>query len=311
MFRWFVIAFVTNAKEREICLKTLQKMVFGKNSLCYVCLIGPYINSEIKLFQIDSDGMHDLNFVVEPITRFEDKYTVYLNVMDQIVQFCHNMNISGIVYYGHSSGIILGLWKGQKVLCSVTDFVYHLLIPLQPKILIFDSCYMGTLSSLYELSFVKSLKYVIASPYYHSCFSVLQTKAFTKINNTKYIDPLIEMTCEFQVRDGPRYSCLLVFEIQKIPTLVTAVKDAIQKNKFIFDSCSVINKKEDLYDLYSACKDPYLKKQIQNISELSCYINKCHKIRGVSMDVALPGDHLKIYKKMQWYVKMKNVMYLE
>jgi hypothetical protein len=314
MFYWFVIAYVTTLKEKQSCLKTLSNISVPCETTIFALVFGPNTNSLIQLFQIDIDGICNIEiYHVNNHHPHQNMYKRYDTVFNKIIhQFkLQKIKIDGVLYYGHSSGIILGLWQGQKIFTTVTRFVKNILIPLQPTILMFDSCYMGTLSALFELSVVKSLRYVIASSYYHPGFSILQTKAFSKIKNTNDIHQLHRITSEFQQRRGPRYSCLLLFEIQKIPALVAKIKVAVENHELIFDQDSVVNKMEDLYDLYTSAHEESLKKQIQEISKQSCSVNKCYKIRGVTIDIALPDRHIQVYKKMKWYCEMKSVMYID
>lgn len=310
MFNWLVIAYPTTIKEKNACLRTLGKICLQPKCVVFVFMFGPNLNSTIQMFQIDINGIQILDFSSLTITK-HNKYKKYHNVFADIVaRFTTNsVQIHGVVYYGHSSGIILGLWKGQRILTTVTKFVEKILIPLQPTILIFDSCYMGTISALFELSIVKSLKSCLLSPYYHPGFSVLETKAFGKIKSIEDIQHLQEITCEFQALKKPRYRCLLLCDIKKIPALVEKLRIEIKNKQLIFDNNSVVNKKEDLYDLYSSAQTTSFKNQIQQVTILSCDVHRCYKIRGVTIDIVLPSSHLKIYQKMQWFQKMNDLMY--
>ncbi len=307
MFHWLVIAYPTTLKEKQICLKTLDAMCLQSECIVFVYMFGPNVNSPIQMFQIDTYGIHDLGNISHP-NKNEKKYKKYDLIFSDIITkfYINKIPIHGVVYYGHSSGIILGLWKGQKILTTVARFVKKILIPLQPTILIFDSCYMGTISALYELSSVTSLRFVLASPHFHPAFSVLETKGFGKITNTKDIPHLQEITCEFQALKRPKYRCLLLCDIKKIPPLVEKLQLAIKSKQLIFDNNSVVNKKEDLYDLYSSAQTTVFKNQIRQVTGYSCNITNCHKIRGVTIDIVLPALHLQVYKKMMWFQKMKD-----
>jgi hypothetical protein len=310
MFCWLLLAYPTDLQERRICLNIIKSIRLENEVTIYAYIFGPNNNSVVQRFKIDVEGWTELNSF-HVITE-KQKYKKYLTTLaDDVVNWFvkYGIKVNGVIYYGHSSGIILGLWHGQKILATVTDFVQTVLMPLQPNIMIFDSCYMATLSALFELSTVKSLRYVLASSYYHPGFSILQTKAFGKIKTTEDVKHLQEITCEFQALRGPRYRCLLLLDVQKIPALVKRVRLAAKNNELIFDKNSVVNKKEDLYDLYSSACEEGLKKQIQQVSQNTCNINNCHKIKGVTIDIELPALHLKIYKKMLWFQTMKNVMY--
>ncbi len=308
MFNWVVIAYPTTNKEKQICMKTLGKICLESDVNVFVFMFGPNVNSNIEMFQINIEGVHALGHLHSQ-NHNDDKYHKYDVLFDEIIiKLKPYKKIHGVVYYGHSSGIILGLWKGQKILTTVTTFVEKILIPLQPSILIFDSCYMGTISALFELSTVKSLQYVLASPYYHPGFSVLETISFGKMTG---IDKILlqNITLEFQHLKGPRYRCFLLFEIRKIPKLVSSLFQAITNHELIFNNKSVVNKLEGLYDLYTSAQTSSLKKQILNVSMLSHGVNRCNKIKGITIDIALPGSHLTVYKEMLWFQKMEDIMY--
>ncbi len=310
MFCWLLLAYTTDNKERQVCLKTIKRIHVENDVIVYAYVFGPNPKSIVQRFQINVNGFIELESL--HVTAKKQKYKKYVKSLadDVVASFVtQGIKIDGVVYYGHSSGIILGLWQGQKIFATVTDFVQIVLTPLQPTIVIFDSCYMATISALFELSTVKSLRYVLASPYYHGSFSILQTKAFGKIKNTEDIKCLHEITCEFQALKRPRYRCFLLIEVQKIPALVQKVRLAIETNQIIFDKNSVVNQKEDLYDLYSSAQTKVLKNQIQQVTALSCNVTKCHKIRGLTIDIELPGLHLKVYKNMLWFQTMQDLMY--
>ena len=308
MFHWLLLAFVTDLQEKQTYLKTIKRIKVQTGVTIYAYVFGPNTNSSIQQFKIDATETKELEILhVETGTQ---KYNKYLKTLKNIISDLF-IKINGVIYYGHSGGIILGLWAGTKTFATVTDFVQTVLIPLQPTIVIFDSCYMGTISALYELSAVNSLEFTMASPYYHPGFSVLQTKAFGQIGTNKpLLQSLQDISCEFQQKKSPRYRCFLLFDMKKIPKLIRNVRLAIKHKKLVFNKESCVNKLEDLYDLHTSAQYMPLQSQIQEVTAHSCNLDKCYKIRGVTIDIALPALHLKVYKKMRWFKLMQDLMYV-
>lgn len=317
MFNWLMLAHFKNIKERNNCYKHLDNVTVQPGVTIYAFLFGPNTNSPIQMRKISSKGQEhygDFPF----IRGSNNKYERYVETLKHLVKSIQssNVKIHGVDYYGHSSGLELGTYYQNRIFCTTVNFVKHVLKPLRPKVVIFDSCYMGLISALYELSQVSSIQFVMASPSFHPSYSVLETKSFGKIGTgsraltkSSLSRHLRNVSCEFQQITFPSYRCFLVFDLQKIPAFVDSLKDAILKEQFKFDKNSVVVKEDSMYDLYKACTSPELKKKMNDICKHACGMHKCKYVRGMSIDIDLPELHVPIYKTMAWYGKMKDLLY--
>jgi len=311
-----MLAHFKNTKERNNCYKHLANVVLGPGVTVYAFLFGPNVNSPIQIRKINKDGQITLgNLPYQPPTD-DNKYTRYIPTLRYLVRRLkrNNIKIHGINYYGHSSGLELGTYYQNRIFCTTLNFVDVVVEPLQPRVVIFDSCYMGLLSALYELARVKSIFYVMASPTYHPSYSILETESFGKIGveskeKSAIAYHLHKVSCEFQMITRPSYRCFLVFNLRKIPRFVEHdLKAAIRNERLKFDKSSVVVQEDYMYDLYRSAKDQSFKNKIKAISYHACGTHKCKVVRGLSIDIRLPELHVPIYKKMRWYNVMKEVM---
>lgn len=312
-----MLAHFKNLKERKNCYKHLENVELGPGVTVYAFLFGPNVNSPIDAIKITAEGQESLGTLPYQKPSSDSMYEKYLNTLRYLVRSLHRngVTIHGINYYGHSSGLEMGsFFSKSRVLATTLHFVDVVLKPLQPKVLIFDSCYMGLISALYEISRVKSILYVMASPSYHPSFSILETKAFGKIgvygrDKASIAYYLHKASCEFQNITWPAYRCFLVFNIRKIPKFVEKdLRNAIRNEQLIFDDDTVVVKEDSMYDLYRSARDPELRKKIKQIGYHGCGASKCKIIRGMSIDIDLPELHVPIYQKMKWYNVMKDVI---
>lgn len=92
----------------------------------------------------------------------------------------YRRNYDGIMYSGHSNGIALG--KDEYEAIAAIDLRKLLLSEVKKsrgkkfKVLAFDSCYMGTLASLYE--FRRCATHILAAPTYHDGRSLITGLTF-------------------------------------------------------------------------------------------------------------------------------------
>jgi len=316
MFNWLLIAHFTNEKERKNSEKDFSTTVVAKGVSIYVAMFGPNINSPVQMRKITSEGIFDIGIL--PFQHgSSNKYLHYLPTLRYLVKGLtrNNIKIGGVIYYGHSLGINLGSFDSMRMFCTTSDFVETVLEKLKPKIMIFDSCYMGLISCMYEISRVRSIKYVMASPSYHPSYSVLNTKSFSKmgtgsLSKATIVKHLRGISCEFQqLLKQTSYRCFLVFDMDKIPPFVKELKKGLLRGDFVFDKSSTVVKEDSMHDLYRAAQTPHLKKMIKDISKHACGLNKCKVVRGLSIDIDLPVMHVPIYKRMLWYGEMKDLLY--
>jgi hypothetical protein len=279
-------------------------------------MFGPYHNSPIHRKIITSDENIDLE-PIENIFSFDtsvkngifETYGKYLDILETIVVKLkmEKIKIHGVNYYGHSSGLELG--SRGRIFCST--YVAIVLKPLKPIIVCFDSCYMGQLSALYEISQVKSIQYVLASPSYHPSYSILETESFGKIGSGSTDKSIMSrhiknVSCEFQQLVKPSYRCFLVFDMDFIPELIERFIFAIKNNGVEFNKNSLVVKEDSMHDLWRATKDTVLKNIIEKTCKYACGLSKCKIVRGMTVDTRLPELRHKIYRHMIWSQYVEN-----
>lgn len=187
-----------------------------------------------------------------------------------------------MTYYGHGGGLVVGPWKDPWM--SLKKFNHIFIKRIQPEILCFDSCYLGSIVSLYEIA--KDVKYVLASPAWHPYTSISSLKLFGKLPSftrqnkhevfKKYI---ADMSCEFsKVKNQPKYSCLVAFDLT---TLNKTIKQ-IKKLEFTKDQNLELHD-PDHYDLLASVES-HIKKDLEKIVISKECMSKCPiRIQGISV----------------------------
>jgi len=313
-----MLAHFKNPKERDDCIKHLARTYVEKNNMVFVAMFGPYISSPVTLATVSKDGA-EYTGVMKEVTGIKGTgyYTKYVPKVKKLVEALKNNNVKihGVLYWGHSAGPSLGDgWYHTKTFLTIMDFTKYILKPLQPKVVIFDSCYMGVVSALYEMTEVKSILYVLASPTYHPSHSCLNTRDFGKIGTGSHdkatlAKQLKKVTCSFQELVSPAYRCFIMIDLQKVHKLVEELQNlAYDKDTaFAFVKDTQLSKADPVtHDLYRSVKDSHVKTLIKEISKDTCGLNKCKVARGVSIEKEFPDAHRGLYKSMKWYKKMKH-----
>jgi len=316
-FNWLMFAHFKNPKERENCFKHLKGTIVEPGVTVYVFMFGPYVNSPVHHVLVTSTGAQYLG-VIESLANVEGRgyYTKFVPKVKKIVSSFvdRNIKIHGIDVYAHSSGLLIGGWYNYKHFLTVMDFTDHVLEPLKPLVVVFDSCYMGVVSALYEMSRVKSIKYVMASPTYHPSYSVLETDAFGKVGTLSHdkatlSKQLRQISCAFQNLTYPSYRCFLLIDLQKVPRFVKELKK-VGPSMLKFDKTTQLHKADPTtHDIWRASTHSHLRKMIKAVSRETCGLKHCKVARGISIEIEFPDAHRGLYKKTRWYKEMKGLLY--
>lgn len=274
--------------------------------MLYVATFGPRSNSPSRLISIDCKTHSMLDLGTFDFALGKSHPSSFLSSIFGRIP----TRFRGIVYYGHGSGIFLGHWNDRHPLMTLVQFVDHVVIPTSPEIVIFDACHMGSLSTLYELTRARTVKYVVASPSYAPTFSVIQTDAFkTFSKTTKSSEFVHNITCEFQARSYPKYSCLHAFDMHDVPTLVDAITDT---SHFRFERNTQIHRDDPIHhDLWSVLRDHRLKHMVAKISSNTC---PCPHIHGMSIAnydkldriASVSPRHLELFRSSMLYRKLTD-----
>lgn len=318
VFNWLMLAHFKNPKERDGCINHISGTIVQPGVTVFIGMFGPYINSPVNLYTVTSNGAEYVGIMKElKSVQGKGYYNKYVPKVQKLIKtFTDNkIKIHGVDFYGHSSGLLAGGYYNLKYFLTITDLVDHVFAPLQPKVVIFDSCYMGVMSALCEMADIKSIQWVLASPTYHPSFSVLETDAFGKVGTGSHDKATLgkqlrKITCAFQDLTWPAYRCFVMIDLQKIPKLVKALKETVRLHgydafKFVKET-QLSNADKVTHDLYKSVKDPHIKKLIREISKETCGLKHCKVARGVSIEKEFPDAHRGLYKSLKWYKEMKE-----
>ena len=314
-FRFFMLAHVEKYSELDRLHTQLKNIKLGEHQIMYVAQFGPTVASPCHFYIVTSNSyvVYTIPIKAKPHgTIGLQRYDGYISVVKWAVQKCKNFigssSIDGVIYWGHGAGILTGSWEHRKQFLTIMDLVKYCLEPLRPKIFLADGCYFGILSSLYQISRVSSIKYVLASPSYHTWYGILDTNAFSRIdhNPKTYLKNLRDVTCEYQARTWPKYRCFIVVEMKYIPPLVKRLS-RMDKSDFKFTGKTRISRKDVwTHDLYLAVADIGVKRLVEKAVKNTCGLESCVTIHGVSIDAMFPKVHKEVFRNTDYYVAMRN-----
>lgn len=285
-------------KSLKLLLKHLSKGVsvylihFGPSTLSNAYLTCYTSNSITRLLTVKNKSIDD----VPTNLKFFSDYLLRQSI--EIDALC-------IVCHGASYG--LGKWKTwDRPFLQINDAVRYLMKPFKIRLVLFDSCFQGNMSCLYELP--KEVEVTIASPAFHPFVSILWTKAFGKLKRNMTRRDLLSyghlITCEWNDLTRAKWKCLLVFDMKYIPMIARSVESGYDLLKF--DRVSQIDKEDaNLHDLFAAARFfPSLQSLIIKSTASTCKkcLDVCTKrVRGMSMEAHLPRKWITAYSSTKWY----------
>lgn len=318
MWNWLVIGHCINPTEKTKFQHHINLFAskVESNVGIYYCLNGKTSVSKADLYHYDGAIKNHslvLNVGKTPSSSIIEHHCLH---MQQIVTFIKTSNIPihGIIYYGHGGGVMIGGWSKYNFM-TIIDFNKYVLEPLKPVTVLFDSCYMGISSAIYEIAVrVPNVKYILASPAYHPNMSVFDTKSICTINGSDTMNRLRKklsgITCEFQSIKWPKYKCYVMYDTRYIVTFVEKLAAAVNKADmpvFKFDKYSLISKYDTVtHDLYRALQDPKLKEMCAFTAKNICNVEKCKVSRGLSIERVFPDSHIEHFKNLAWYKKLER-----
>lgn len=316
---WLIIAHSVDKEEYDLFKQQFIKAKKNLDDNTEMYIIHIYSKKICRIYHLTK---HDDNFTKD---KFKcDKYT-YQGTMRQkkwlgdmrkyVVKLAQetNSDIIGILYYGHGGGGVLGSYS--DVLMGFSTFVEIFVVDIKPRILFLDSCYLGSITSLYELA--PYVKYVVGSPAWHAYKSLTSIKLFGKLpskNNDndvfkKYIRNIVCIYNDF--KDLPQYACSLAFDLTNMDTIVSKIKKLYltTENKIKIHKKDTTYNEKDTYELEKAV-EKNIKKDIQSIviSTNNCKKNCPKTIQGISIYDVKKGDVWQSYfKKTRWGKMIKNI----
>jgi hypothetical protein len=322
MWNWLIIAHCISPKEKSQFQHHINIFAskVNHNVEIYYCINGKTSASKVELYHING-ATKNLNIVLTvDKTTSNSRPRYHCLHMAQITTYLkrNNIPIQGIICYGHGGGVMLGGWAKYNFM-TIIDFNKYILEPLKPVTVLFDSCYIGVSSAVYEVvAHVPEVKCILASPAYHPSMSVFDTNSIYTITGTDTINSLRKklsgITCEFQSKRWPKYKCFVMYDTTYVATFVDKLAAAVDKSVetgkpiFKFDKNSLISKYDNVtHDLYRALQDPKLKEMCAYTAKNICNVESCKVSRGMSIERIFPDSHVEHFKQLAWYQKLKRV----
>ena len=307
--RWLIILHCSGYSDIEptkLVLYHLSRNINKKQSL-YLILCGPTRKSIIYLLKITHQNIEILK---------EEKAKGHSSTFPIIQKFIsilktQNVKINALGFSGHSSSFVLGPWKRYKVAFLSLDEFNTIITSLNKiKLVLFDSCQMGSMANLCQLAHLSpTVKYVIASPGLHPYESFLHLKELflstTKQKKIKnYALQLVKKWHLMSKEDKDR--CCLLFDLKKVKKLQHEIKN--NWKDLIFDKRSQLDHTDaNLYDLWTAARN--LPKLQQKIEKCVCnwteftdkkHCNECKRVRGMSVEIKIPKKFQDHFHSNKW-----------
>lgn len=291
---WLIVAHISDSFEANDFKKIFKKCQKQLTPQTDIYVIYIYHKKQGKIIHITNDSFK----VIKGFNQKSRSQTVWCNKMlDYILSLSKPVAMS---YYGHGGGLVVGPWLDPWM--SLKKFNHIFIKRIRPEILCFDSCYLGSIVSLYEIA--KNVKYVLASPAWHPYTSISSLKlfgnlpSFTRQNKheifKKYI---VDMSCEFStVKNQPKYSCLVAFDLTTLDKTISQ----IQKLEFTKDNNLKLHD-PDHYDLLASVES-HIKTDLEKIVLSKKCMSKCPiTIQGISVSYQPRGgawsDH---FTRSRW-----------
>jgi hypothetical protein len=209
-----------------------------------------------------------------------------------------------ILFWGHGTGWVVGTWKRPVEFLSLEELNREIFAPLQPQIVAFDACYMGSLACLFSMH--TSIRYVIASPGLqpYSSFLDLASFASQEQDKKKFSVRLANEWMKVSLSaTGDKERCMLVYDVKRIQKVVAPL---IRHHwtELMFDKRAQINREDArIFDVWSASRHlPHVQEEIRK-AILNVPPHKpipCWRVRGLMVDSSVFRRWVHIYKKSKW-----------
>lgn len=210
-----------------------------------------------------------------------------------------------ILFWGHGSGWVVGAWKRPREFLSLKELNQELFVPFQPKLLVFDACYMGSLACLMELS--PSVKYLVASPGLQPYASFLELQSFFHHKKNTLKQFAVGLANEWMkwatLKTGSQGRCMLVYDVQKIQTVVAPLVKQHWATMHFDKRAQVHREDARIFDVWSASRhlpdlQRAIRKTIVNVPEHEPI--PCWRVRGLTVDSKVWRKWVHLYDKSRW-----------
>lgn len=312
-----------STKSLQILTSNLIKHKNTKTKI-YLMIVGPTKRSISESYVLSYQNGFQLIAQVQPRCQTQAKKNCERRDLAHTIQclvdavHTHEKKMDVFMFSGHSNSFILGRWVGYKhPLMSIEELNRIVLDRFRPKLAIFDSCAMGSMSSLYNLP-TTYLEIVQASPSLHPYVSTIELNAiFTKTTSVKTLADAIAR--EWHHRAGSRRDfdrCFLSFDMTKIRKVGVAIRK--HWKDLIFDRRSQLDQKDYfLHDTWTAARNiPTLQRLLESVTLNfghavsgtllpSDHVQKrccapCQRARSVSVETRTPGKWKRLFLNTKW-----------
>lgn len=304
MKSWLVFAHVISKDEHKEFDKNFKKCQKNLDNNTSVYILKIYNKKLATIYYLSKKAG------VEIILKSRQLDLTFNKWIKKLVNFIktdtvnRQTEIKALSYYGHGGSVVVGPWADP--LLGISDFVKLVIKPFDIILVTMDSCYMGGMTSIYEMAHY--CKFAAASPSWHPDLSVSILHKFgslpTDNNDETWRNYTKSLTCEFQsTGKKPKYSCLVPIDLRNLINFVNKIKVLyLTKN-------SVLKLQDpDQYDLYLSL-DPEIKNEAKDILINKRCIDICpERINGISVRKLEKDDPwYKHFIKTKWAKVYKNI----
>jgi hypothetical protein len=306
---WLVYVHVPNSGDLKKAIKSLQVMQasLAVGVGAWVMLFGPTVKSTAFLYYFTRDSHR--NYVQIPMPKGIDSVETTLSTFVKFIK-TKQSNITAAFFWCHGSGWALSPYKGWKRPFLPTEIAVRLILrPFRCQFVVFDACFQGSMSSLYELD--SYVQVVLAAPAFHPFKSILETNAFGQlrkgVSKSQLLQYADQICCEWNTLTKVKYKCLLVFDMAYIDSIAKLVKE--HWHLLSFGKHTQIDREDsNLHDLFLATGDQPQLHQLRHIIQQSihascnlCKASCTSKVNGVSVEARLPRKWIPSYTNTKWF----------
>lgn len=212
-----------------------------------------------------------------------------------------------ILFWGHGASWVVGTWKKPDEFLSIDELNDELFVPFQPKLIVFEACYMGSLACLFSMH--SSIKYIVASPGLQPYCSFMDLSKFFRSPLTTKQQDLKEYAIQLAnqwmevAREQEKESCMLVFDVRYVQRVIAPL---IKQNwaTMMFDKRAQVHRVDArVFDIWSATRhlpdlQNKIRKSILNVPQKKPI--PCWRVRGMTVDSKIIRKWSHLYDQCRW-----------
>jgi hypothetical protein len=305
MKSWFIFAHITDKDEDEEFYNNFKKCRKNLDTNTSVYILKIYSKRLANIIYMTSD---EEILLKKSQQKSYSRKSWLENLVDLIKldSIDRKTDIKAISYYGHGGSVVVGPWDDPFL--GVSELLEYIAKPFNIKLIAYDACYMGGVTSIYETSHYS--KFAVASPSWHPDLSVSILKNFGTLPNVNddktWKNYTKNLACEFKRTNKykPKYSCLVPLDLRKFKNIVKKIKVL----KLTSDTVLKLSDPQQ-FDLFLSITDQKIAKDIQKTVISNFCINECpERIHGISIREPDPKDPWhKFFVKTKWSKILNNI----